>query len=432
MKYNGIPTSCEAFGFGEVEDYTINIGASTADTQAPSAPASLTASNITETTADLSWNASNDNVGVTGYDVYQGTALLGSTVNTSTAITGLSSGTAYTFTVRAKDAAGNVSGNSNTASFTTQSPATTGCVNGIATFPYSEGYEANLGAWTQSAADDIDWTRDASGTPSGSTGPASAIEGTFYLFVEASGNGTGYPNKQAILNSPCIDLSATKAPRFTFKYHMYGAADMGSLGVDVSTDNGASWTNIFNQTGNKGNSWLTGDLDLAAYNGASIQLRFNRVTGSTWQADIAIDDVKVIDGTADICAGVAPYNSSQTYSPGDRVTYLGDLYERQTSSWTNLGPCGPAFNGFAGGSSTDGPPIAGAFTIFPNPVKGAVLNVSFVSNTSATYVIHNMLGQQVAKGNLKNSINVNSLESGVYLLNATIDGNLVTKRFIKE
>lgn len=69
MKYNGIPTECESFTYGEVEDYTVNLGGSTADTQAPCTPTSLAVTGIADTTVGLSWNASTDNVGVTGYDV---------------------------------------------------------------------------------------------------------------------------------------------------------------------------------------------------------------------------------------------------------------------------------------------------------------------------------------------------------------------------
>ena len=66
MKYNGIPTSCESFTYGEVEDYTVNITTGGGgDTQAPTTPGNLTASNTTQTTTDLSWTASTDNVGVT-------------------------------------------------------------------------------------------------------------------------------------------------------------------------------------------------------------------------------------------------------------------------------------------------------------------------------------------------------------------------------
>ncbi|SDG48121.1 GEVED domain-containing protein [Psychroflexus sediminis] len=123
MKYNAIPGSCEAFSYGEVEDYTVNLSANAADTQAPSTPTAFAASNVTETSVSLSWNASTDNIGVEGYEILQGSSVLGSTANTSVEISGLSAGTAYTFAVRAKDAAGNTSASA-TLSVTTTSSVT--------------------------------------------------------------------------------------------------------------------------------------------------------------------------------------------------------------------------------------------------------------------------------------------------------------------
>ena len=111
------------FGSSETTQFCIEGGGSGADTEAPTAPTGLTASNITETTADLSWNASSDNVGVTEYEVFQGASSLGTTVNTSAQITGLVANTSYTFSVKAKDAAGNVSGASNSVNVTTVSPS---------------------------------------------------------------------------------------------------------------------------------------------------------------------------------------------------------------------------------------------------------------------------------------------------------------------
>ena len=50
------------------------------------------------------------------------------------------------------------------------------------------------------------WNRDSGGTPSSNTGPSSAQSGSFYLYCETTGNGTGYPNKNFWLFSPVITV----------------------------------------------------------------------------------------------------------------------------------------------------------------------------------------------------------------------------------
>ncbi|WP_051238803.1 fibronectin type III domain-containing protein [Gaetbulibacter saemankumensis] len=107
--------------YGEVEDYGVRITAAPVpDTEAPTAPTNLAASNITDTTATLTWTASTDNVGVTSYEVFEdGITSVGSVAGTSMNLTGLTTATQYNYTVKAKDAAGNVSTASNTVTFTT-------------------------------------------------------------------------------------------------------------------------------------------------------------------------------------------------------------------------------------------------------------------------------------------------------------------------
>ena len=200
----------------------------------------------------------------------------------------------YTLTYNVSDAAGNAA--TPVSRVVNVNEVANGCSGGISTFPYSEGFENGIGSWTQSSADDLNWTVDANGTPSSNTGPSSAIQGSNYIFVEASGNGTGYPNKRAIITSPCFDLSSVTEANFIFKYHMFGSTDGGSVTLEVSNDEGATWISLWNQTGNQGNQWLTVNIDLAAYIGSGIQLRFNRITGGTWQADVAIDDIGLNDG----------------------------------------------------------------------------------------------------------------------------------------
>ena len=275
-----------------IDDVQITVTSVVPDTEPPTAPTNLIASNTTSTTTDLSWSPSTDNIGVTGYDVYEGAAVIGSTPVTSFNVTGLTPETNYSFTVVAKDAAGNESPPSNAVAVTTEAAPPVNCTNLVDTFPYSESFESSFGVWIQSTADDLDWTRDSSGTPSNNTGPSSAFDGTIYIYVEASGNGTGYPNKRAILESPCFDLSDQTSASFDFNYHMYGSSDMGSIDLEVSLDGGDNWASIWNQTGNQGNTWLSQSIDLASYLGESaVMVRFNRLTGGTWQADIAIDNI---------------------------------------------------------------------------------------------------------------------------------------------
>ncbi len=89
------------------------------DTIAPSVPANVGGESTTSTVT-LTWSPSTDNVGVTGYDVYQGTTLRGTPSGTTFTDTGLSADTAYSYTVRARDAAGNVSGPSSTVTIRTR------------------------------------------------------------------------------------------------------------------------------------------------------------------------------------------------------------------------------------------------------------------------------------------------------------------------
>lgn len=86
-------------------------GGGVTDTEPPTAPGGLTRAGASADTVSLGWTASTDNLGVTGYDVfrdgYQAATVGGGT--TTAAIGGLMPATRYTFTVRARDASGNVS-----------------------------------------------------------------------------------------------------------------------------------------------------------------------------------------------------------------------------------------------------------------------------------------------------------------------------------
>ncbi|WP_405059251.1 cellulose binding domain-containing protein [Kribbella sp. NBC_01505] len=112
---------------------------SAGDTSAPTAPGNVRVTGTSTSTVSLAWNASTDNIGVTGYDVYSGSAVLITTDGTTGTVGGLNPGTTYTFAVRARDAAGNSSAAGNTVTATTVSgPA--GSLMPVA--PY-----VDMGAW---------------------------------------------------------------------------------------------------------------------------------------------------------------------------------------------------------------------------------------------------------------------------------------------
>ena len=96
------------------------------DTVPPTVPANLTATAVSSSQINLSWTASTDNVGVSGYRIFRGGAQAGTSATTTFADTGLTANTRYSYTVLAYDAAGNVSAQSSSASATTLPASTSG------------------------------------------------------------------------------------------------------------------------------------------------------------------------------------------------------------------------------------------------------------------------------------------------------------------
>lgn len=93
------------------------LSTATEDEESPTAPRRLRAEADGGRSAVLTWQASTDNEEVASYDIYQGTSKIHSVSGgrTSTVLTGLRPGTGYTFTVKARDTAGNDSAASNSA-----------------------------------------------------------------------------------------------------------------------------------------------------------------------------------------------------------------------------------------------------------------------------------------------------------------------------
>jgi chitodextrinase len=323
-----------------------------ADTTAPTAPTTLTASGTTQTTTNLTWTASTDNVAVTSYDVYQGAVLKANVTTTSYAVTGLTAATAYTFTVKAKDAAGNVSVASNVASVTT-------LANVVSTYCTSQG---------NSAADE------------------KIGKVVFGTISNTSTGGTGYENFTALATNAVRGTVYTititpvwTATKYSEGYSVWidynGDGDFADAGEQVWTKAASTTTPV---TG-------TFTIPTTATLGSTrmrVSMKYNAV----------------------------PSTSCEAFSFGQVEDYTVNivLVAREVTSV-------PTFT----------------FNLYPNPVNGDILNISSVEKGS--YRILNLLGQEVSRGNLENEmIPVSNLNYGTYLLEVSSNDQVVVKRFIKQ
>ena len=163
------------------------------------------------------------------------------------------------------------------------------CNTTISSFPYAESFESGTGDWTYEAGD-FSWTRNSGGTPSSGTGPTAADDGSWYMYMEVSS--PNYPSLDAYFEGPCFDLTGASDADISFSYHMLGAP--GTLRLQLSTDNGATWpTTVWTISGDQGSNWNVANVDLSAHTGGVVKLRFYGTSGTTWQGDICIDDVNM-------------------------------------------------------------------------------------------------------------------------------------------
>ncbi|WP_338648594.1 GEVED domain-containing protein [Flavobacterium sp. KS-LB2] len=368
MKYNAIPTSCEAIPYGQVEDYTVNIVAGTADTTAPSAPTALTASGTTQTTTTLSWTAATDNVGVTGYNVYRGTTLLGTVSSTTYNVTGLTAATAYTFSVKAKDAAGNISASSNVVNVTTTSGGST--ATDLLFSEYIEGSSNNKALEISNATGGAinlsiySIKKQTNGAGAWSTGLS--LTGTL-------NNGSKFTIVNSLMASTCYPISS---------------ANLSTSATEMAF-NGNDAVGLFK-------------------NGVLIDI-IGTFNGGT--ANFAADET--IRRKATVTSPTTTFNKTAQWDSytSDTCNNLGSRVVEKTPK-TSV--------------TLDINDIA----IYPNPSNGnfSINN----SNKKYAIEIYSIIGQKIysEENSTKSEITLPNIAKGTYLVRVTIDSNSVIKKLI--
>ena len=432
--------------FFDVSNTNFTITSGVTDTVAPTAP-TLSASGTTQTTTNLSWSGATDNVAVTGYDVYRGTTLLGSTTSTTFAVTGLTASTTYSFTVRAKDAAGNVSADSNSVSVTTLAPVVDTTVPTAPTLSASGTTQTTTNlSWT-GATDNVGVTGYdvlRNGVVIGSTTSATtfAVTGltasTTYTFnvraKDAAGNISANSNTVSVTTLAVATVTYCTASANSTVDERIGRVQLGTInnpstGTAGYEDFTALSTNLVRGTSNTITitpSW-TSTIYSEAYRvyidynkdgdfvdaGESVYSRA-RTTTTPISGSFTVPTTATLGATR--MRVIMRYNTTPTTSCG---TFDYGQVEDYTVNITSTAREDVSNNQIS-------------FNLYPNPLKGDVLNISNLE-TDSNYRIFNMMGQELGRGKIENeSINVGNLAVGTYLIEVSNANGSTSKRFIKQ
>ncbi len=370
------------FGSSEATSFCVeDDGGPGPDTEAPTTPTGLAASAITETTATLSWNASTDNTGVTGYEVLQGSTSIGTVTGTSANITGLTENTSYTFSVRAYDAAGN---NSAAASVAFTTNAAGGGGGGSPVVLHQGSFESGWDGWSDGGSDSYRYSGSRS------------FQGNYSIRLRDNTN-------SSTMTLGSFDVSGYNTLDIEFYFYAWSMENNEDFWVQFY--NGSSWVTVGSYargTNFNNNTFYSATVSInsADYNfPTNAQFRF-RCDASGNSDHVYIDQVTI---TADAAGS----------SLGSSITSMG-----VPAGFADLGDQEEDFEG--------------DFLMYPNPVSNT-LNVRLIGATgSETYRVVNLLGQVVAQGTLTQTIDVSRLQSGVYVLEINEGEEIVTERFIKQ
>lgn len=260
----------------------------------------LGAFGMTTNSAELFWTgvsgavSYNVQYGPSGFALGSGTTV--SSTNDTLSLTSIAPSQCYDFYVQTDCGSGDTSTYVGPFNFCTL------CAP-ITNYPYTEGFATapvtSLPACYATNSGSYSWYVDAGGTPSGATGPA--VDHTFgnltgnYVYTEASSPASA--GDTAILELVEFDLTSLTTPEIVFWYHMYGA-NIDTLYLQAYNTSTMSWNTLHSiggqQQPNNAAAWLEARVDLSAYTtSTALELRFITYRGSSFNGDVALDDITV-------------------------------------------------------------------------------------------------------------------------------------------
>ncbi|MFC5044379.1 lytic polysaccharide monooxygenase [Aquimarina hainanensis] len=402
------------------------------DTQAPSIPTNLRASNATQTTVDLAWDAATDNIGVSGYDVYRANTHVATVTDTSYQVTGLAANTEYFFRVKARDAAGNLSDFSSSAKATTLQDTGGGSCSGISR--YAAGTSYNRGQEVQHAGGKYKCTV-AGWCSSASAWAYAPGTGTYWrqAWTKTGDCNGGSSDTQA--PSVPANLSTSNITQTTIDLS-WGAAtdDTGVIGYDVyqgstvlSTVSGTS----YQVTGLAGST--TYSFRVKAKDAAGNQSDFSNTATATTLTDTG----------GGSCAGVSQYVAGTSYTSGEEVKNAGGKYKCTIAGWCSSAAAwayAPGTGSYwqQAWTKTGDCNSNALYALFPTVTQG-IVNFSVADKNAESIRINlyditgKLMNSQIYQGNQKSiAQDLSTLKKGLYIYRIYIDGKVYVERILKK
>ena len=436
-------------------------GISSDDDVDPSQPINVTASNRTTTTIDIEWDPSEDNVGVTGYNIYIDNVLTFQTSNSSFQLINLTPDTQYAIEIEAKDLGNNKSeksvvlNSSTTADITAPSAPTniTGSnISGTAfkiNWDLAEDDTAATGYKVFVNTELIASTADLFYTLTGLT-----VSTTYSITVSAKDAADNESEQSVSVNITTTDGSSNGINELFFSEYVEGggynkaieivnltssAVDLTGYSIKKQSNGAGDWIDELSLNSGSVKSITTGDVfvvinsladsqelnnqaDLVHPNSSPINWNGNDAVG-LFKNGVLIDIVGVLGETAknfaDMTlrrvANVTEPNSTYTRSEWDE--FPKDNVEDIGSHTSTLSANDAIFN---------------TFKMYPNPTNGNTLY--FKTTKDINIKIYNAIGQIVKSENIsenKNNIDISNLSKGIFIIKINFGSTNISKKLIK-
>ena len=335
-----------------------------ADTTPPTQPSALATTGLTTSSITLTWGASSDNLGVTGYEVSKGGVVAGNTSATSYLLSGLSCGTSYSLAVKAYDAAGN---KSQAASITVPTsacaaPADTSAPTIPGNFHVTSTTVSSISVAWDASTDNVGVTgygvyRD--GTLDGSTNSTTytisglACGGTYILALDAYDVAGNHSARATLTTSssacpPAIDTSAPSTPTAV---HATGATPTSvTIAWTASTDNvGIAGYTTYDGSSTAGTTTSTSYTVSGLLCGATYNLSVDAFDAAGNRSSKA-----TINSTTNACAAPPPPADTQAPTTPTNLAVISATTTSITVGWSastdNVGVTG--YGLYRGGAST--------------------------------------------------------------------------------